>query len=212
MELLQIIIFIVVFLFSAIIHEVSHGLMAEYLGDGTAKMMGRLTLNPIPHLDLFGSIILPILLIATGSPIVFGWAKPVPINPLNFKDKKYGEAKVALAGPLSNILIALFFGLLVRFFPFHFSSFTLSIVIIFSFVCWINLLLAVFNLLPIPPLDGSHVLSAIMPKSLEKIKIIFSQYEIIFMLILVMVLFFFMGIIGDATNFLFKLITGANFF
>src|SRR6056297_2198326 len=97
---------IIVLVFSAIIHEYMHGWMADYLGDSTAKDSGRLTLNPIPHIDPFGSILLPFILIATGAGIVFGWAKPVPYNPYNLKDPKWGPAKVAAAGPLANLITA----------------------------------------------------------------------------------------------------------
>lgn len=113
---------IIILIFSAVIHEVAHGAMASRLGDQTAKYAGRLTLNPIKHLDLFGSIILPVTLIIIsnltgGGGFIFGWAKPVPINPYNFRDQKYGAAKVAMAGPGSNFAIALFFGLILDLFP-----------------------------------------------------------------------------------------------
>ena len=108
---------LVVLLFSVIIHELAHGSVAYSLGDPTAKYAGRLTLNPLKHLDLFGSIILPLLLFIAGSPFLFGWAKPVPINPYNFTDKKYGEIKVSVAGPASNLSIAIVFGLILRFIP-----------------------------------------------------------------------------------------------
>jgi len=146
--------YLIILLFSVVVHEVSHGAMADYLGDPTAKNAGRLSLNPLRHLDLFGSILLPIslLILTAGQGPIFGWAKPVPINPYNFRDKKWGNLKVALAGPLSNLLLALFFGFLLRIFnpPIQFYNF-------FSIVIILNLLLAIFNLIPIPPLDGSHI-------------------------------------------------------
>src|SRR6266700_2105771 len=108
---------LIVLLFSVIIHELAHGYVAYSLGDPTAKYQGRLTLNPISHLDLFGSILLPLLLFLAQSPVLVGWAKPVPINPYNFTDQKWGTLKVALAGPLTNIALALVFGLCVRFIP-----------------------------------------------------------------------------------------------
>ena len=112
---------IIILIFSVVIHEVSHGAIANYLGDPTAKYVGRLTLNPLKHLDPLGSVILPLFLILiaklSGGGIIFGWAKPVPINPSNLRDKKYGEAKVALAGPASNLSVALVFGLALRFIP-----------------------------------------------------------------------------------------------
>ncbi|MFZ2523153.1 MAG: site-2 protease family protein, partial [Minisyncoccia bacterium] len=131
---------IIIFIFSVIIHEVSHGYAAYMQGDKTAKYAGRLTLNPIPHVDLMGSIILPGLLILSGSPMVIGWAKPVPFNPYNLRNQKWGEALVALAGPLSNISIAFIFGLLIRLGLFA------SLIEPFSYIVFINLVLAVFNL------------------------------------------------------------------
>jgi len=152
---------IAILLFSVVIHEVSHGAMAEHLGDQTARMMGRLTLNPLKHIDLFGSIILPFILIITNSPIVIGWAKPVPYNPNRlYKDRKYGPLKVALAGPAVNIIIALVFGLILRFgFPYLPDA---SILLI-GFIVFLNMLLAFFNLIPIPPLDGSKILTVLLP-------------------------------------------------
>jgi Zn-dependent protease len=108
---------IIVLVFSAIAHEYMHGYVAYSLGDPTAKNAGRLTLNPLAHLEWFGSFFLPLIMIITQMPFVFGWAKPVPYNPYNLRDRKYGDAKVALAGPLTNFIIALFFGLFLRFFP-----------------------------------------------------------------------------------------------
>ena len=107
---------IIVVLFSVVIHEVSHGLMAYRLGDPTAKRLGRLTLNPFPHLDLFGSIILPVLSLILGG-FIFGYAKPVPYNPLFLRDQKYGPAKVGFSGPASNLVLAIIFGLILRFLP-----------------------------------------------------------------------------------------------
>ena len=120
--MLTIIFVLIILLFSIVIHEVAHGSVAYSLGDPTAKNAGRLTLNPIPHIDPIGSILLPGVLILMsvalgGGGIIFGWAKPVPINPYNFRDQKYGEVKVALAGPGANLLIALVFGLVLRFLP-----------------------------------------------------------------------------------------------
>lgn len=146
---------IIVLIFSAIIHEYMHGWMADRLGDPTARHAGRLTLNPLPHLDWFGSLLLPGLMILSGMGFVFGWAKPVPYNPYNLRDRRFGGAKVALAGPMANLLVAVFFGLVLRFLPFH--SLTFSGLL--ALVVYINLVLMLFNLLPIPPLDGSKVLA-----------------------------------------------------
>jgi len=201
---------IIILLFSVILHEISHGWAAFSLGDPTAKYAGRLTLNPIKHLDPFGSILLPGILIlmaklSGGHGIIFGWAKPVPVNPYNFKDKKYGEAKVAIAGPLANIILAVAFGLLIRF-----GGLTLGIVPLFllQYIVWINLVLAIFNLLPIPPLDGSHILFTFLPYSAKSVKLFLAQYG---MFIIIFFIFFFSPIIFSIVNFLFVLITGTPF-
>ena len=157
----SIVILVVIILFSAVIHEVMHGYAAYKLGDPTAKYAGRLTLNPISHIEPFGSIILPFLtVLSTG--FYFGWAKPVPYNPYNLTKAPYwGEAIVAGAGPAANLAIALFFGLAIRsdLFPLANSLWT-SVVMI-------NVSLMLLNLLPIPPLDGSKILSAILPLRLR---------------------------------------------
>jgi len=177
---------IIVLILSIIIHEIAHGSVAYYLGDPTAKYAGRLTLNPLKHLDPFGSVILPLLLLLFRSPILFAYAKPVPINPRNFRDQRYGSLKVALAGPLSNLSIALVFGLTLRFFPGLVSISNFSLM--FAGIIFINILLAVFNLIPIPPLDGSHVLFTFLPYSMQRIKIFLRQYGMF-------VLFFFLYLI-----------------
>src|SRR3989344_5480704 len=123
---------LIILLFSVVIHELSHGSVANSLGDPTAKYAGRLTLNPLPHLDMFGSIILPLLLFISGSPVLVGWAKPVPINPYNFKDQKFGSFKVSIAGPLTNFALALVFGLAIRLMPLTFFTAFPGILIIFS--------------------------------------------------------------------------------
>lgn len=177
---------IIVFLFSVIIHEVAHGAVANHLGDTTAKDAGRLNLNPLRHLDPIGSVIVPLFLYLSssvaGGGVIFGWAKPVPINPYNFRDRKWGEMKVAAAGPLSNLSLALVFGLFLRFLPL-----TPSFVEMFSYIVFINIQLAVFNLLPIPPLDGSHIFLAFIP-GLERFKMFFQSYGFF---LLVLVVFFF---------------------
>ncbi len=208
MEIILIFI-ILIFLFSVIIHEVSHGLMADYLGDPTAKLAGRLTLNPISHLDPIGSILVPLFLIISRVGIVFGWAKPVPINPYNLRDKVYGQAKVALAGPLANIFVALVFGISLRFIPYLFSAqVAINLITIFSYIVWINLILAIFNLLPIPPLDGSHILFTFLPKKFDNLKIFLSQYQLFILLIFI---FFGFPLIIPLINGAFYLITGFSF-
>jgi Zn-dependent protease len=196
---------LVILLFSVIIHELAHGYAAFSMGDPTAKYEGRLTLNPLKHLDPFGSIILPLLLYISGSPILFGWAKPVPVNPYNFRDKKWGELKVSLAGPLSNITLAVFFGLVLRFLP---NSVLLSnpgIAIALTYIVTINLWLAIFNLIPVPPLDGSWILFSFLPEKYFYVKNFLRQYGVIILIFLILFgNFFWFKII----NFLFKLITG----
>ena len=208
---LEYIFLILILILSIVIHEVSHGAMANHLGDPTAKYAGRLTLNPIKHLDPIGSVILPIFLVIMaklmGGGIIFGCAKPVPINPYNFRDQKYGSAKVALAGPGSNFAIALVFGLALRFFPQ--LALIPGLVLIFSYVVYINILLAVFNLLPIPPLDGSHILFTFLPPGKENLKIFLQQYGFF---ILIFIIFFLFQWIIPIINWIFTLIIGAPFF
>jgi Zn-dependent protease len=206
MDILITIFSLIVLLFSVIIHELAHGSVAYSLGDPTAKYEGRLTLNPIKHLDLFGSILLPLLLFISASPILVGWAKPVPINPYNFKDQKWGSLKVAIVGPISNFTLALFFGLLIRYIPASVFAMAPGLFIIFSFVVQINLMLGLFNLIPIPPLDGSWILFKFFPASLDKAKFFLQQYGTY---ILILLLFFggLQGLSGIADT-LFRFITG----
>ena len=152
---------IVILLFSIVVHEYAHGWMAFRCGDPTAKYAGRLTLNPLPHIDIMGSILLPLFLFMSRSPVLFGWAKPVPVNPVNFNNPSIDNIKVAGAGPLSNIILAVLFtasGILSLFFVHSIQIFT-----IFQFGIQINLILALFNLIPLSPLDGSHILEYYIP-------------------------------------------------
>lgn len=156
---MDMLILVVILVFSAILHEIMHGYVADRLGDPTARLMGRLTLNPIPHIDPFTSILIPALLIFSGSPIIFGAAKPVPVNPLYLKDGKKDMALVALAGPMTNISLAIIASLLFNFLPLNFDF-----VRDFMFTAiYINLILAIINLIPIPPLDGSKILASLLP-------------------------------------------------
>ncbi|MBL7045877.1 MAG: site-2 protease family protein [Parcubacteria group bacterium] len=157
---------IVVLILSVVVHEVAHGYAANMLGDPTARLEGRLTLNPIKHLDLFGSIVLPGLLVLSSSPFLFGYAKPVPYNPYNLRNQKWGEAIVAGAGPLVNIAIAVFFAILIRVGTAG-AFLSPSFVELSSVIIYINVLLAIINILPIPPLDGSKVISAFLPLGLS---------------------------------------------
>jgi len=195
---------LIILLFSIVIHEIAHGSVAYYLGDPTAKEAGRLTLNPIKHLDPFGSVILPVLLLllTQGRGPVFGWAKPVPINPYNFKDRKWGSLKVSIAGPSVNFLIAIIFGLLIRFIALPEAVFHL-----FSIIVFYNFLWGLFNLVPVPPLDGSHILFTFLPDKWSKAKIAFQQYGFI---ILVLLIFFGLGFLVQGAAYFHYLISGYN--
>lgn len=191
---------------SVVIHEVSHGFMAEYFGDKTARFAGRLTLNPLKHLDVFGSIILPTLLVLTKAPFLLGWAKPVPYNPDNLSDRKWGTIAVAGAGVLANLFIAILFGLIIRFSLA--SSFSPSFYSILSIIVVTNLVLFIFNLVPIPPLDGSKILFSFLPVSTSKITTFFEQYSFVFLIIFVV---YFSDFLYPILAFLFHLITGLAF-
>lgn len=167
---------IIVLIYSVVIHEVSHGLMANSLGDPTAKHLDRLTLNPFKHLDMFGSVVLPLFLVLVRSPFVFGYAKPVPYNPANLTDRRWGPAKVALAGPTANIALALLFGLFLRFLPDVLSAHPFPELL--SFIVLLNLVLALFNLVPIPPLDGHWLLMTLLPARFLALKVFLYKYSL----------------------------------
>lgn len=155
------IIIIIALILSIVIHEVAHGHMANWLGDPTARLQGRLTLNPISHIDPLGSVIIPALLFFSNAGFLFGWAKPVPYNPYNLSDQRYGEAKVAAAGPAVNLLLAFIFGTLIRLADT--LGLPASFLDIAGYIVFINVLLALFNMIPIPPLDGSKIILALLP-------------------------------------------------
>ncbi len=187
MQPLDIVFYILVLLLSVIIHEVSHGLAARFLGDRTAEHEGRLTLNPLSHIDPVGTIILPLFLVLSHSPFLVGWAKPVPYNPYNFRPEKWiirwGEAFVAFAGPLSNIVIFLIFGLFIRFFDEAYAAAPFMSAIVpalplINIIVIVNIVLAVFNLVPLPPLDGSKILFSLFPQSLQPLRVFLERYQL----------------------------------
>lgn len=207
---------IAILIMSVVIHEVSHGYAASLLGDQTARYQGRLTLNPLKHLDFVGSFLVPLLLYISNVGVIFGWAKPVPYNPYNLKPGRWSEAIVASAGPASNLLLAFLFGLLLR--VGMASGATLAgdgaslanpaFIEIVSIIVFINILLAIFNLMPIPPLDGSKLLFAFFPDKSYQIRGFFERYG--FMLVLFFI-FFLWRFISPVIIFLFRLITGIAF-
>ena len=194
---------IAILIMSVVIHEVSHGYAASFLGDQTARYQGRLTLNPIKHLDPFGSVLVPTISYFLGG-FIFGWAKPVPYNPYNLEHGRWSEAKVAIAGPVSNLFIALVFGLILRFATYG-GSINPAFAQITSLIVFINILLAVFNMVPIPPLDGSKLIFAIFPDKLFQIRSFFERYGLVLVLFFI---FFLWQIISPVIILLFQLITG----
>lgn len=151
-----------ILIFSIMFHELAHGTVADRLGDPTARLAGRLTLNPLVHMEMVGSFLLPLLCVISGSGFIIGWAKPVPFNPVHLKYKRWGPALVALAGPVMNILIAVVCAVGYQMITEHAGRFPFAVML--QQVVIINISLAVFNLIPIPPLDGHHILGGIFPK------------------------------------------------
>jgi Zn-dependent protease len=214
-----------VILMSIIIHEISHGWAAYLLGDDTAKRYGRLSINPVKHIDLFGTIILPmLLLITTRGALVFGYAKPVPINPYNFSVVKRDTGISAAAGPLSNIIIAVFFSILFRVislfpipYPSPIGSFVIFVMQTLMLIIFFNLILAFFNLIPMPPLDGSKILGAFLP---DKYYFPFMRFErqgmMVFMGVILFSYLFGLNIIGGVLlppiNMMMKLLIGVGIF
>lgn len=193
----QLLFYFLIIVPSAIIHEYAHGWVADRLGDPTARYAGRLTINPKVHIDLFGTILLPILLSFSG--FMFAYAKPVPYNPYNLRNQKWGPVWVGLAGPMANFLLAAAFALVLRLMPYSATSEFLGIIV------YANIMLMVFNLVPIPPLDGSKLLYALLPDSAYKVRQFLSQYGFIILLFFV---FFMFELIRPIIEGLFKLLVG----
>lgn len=183
---------IVALIISVVIHEMAHGYAAEWLGDPTARLSGRLSPNPLVHLDPLMSVIIPGILIFTGSPFLFGAAKPVPYNPYNFTNQKWGEAIVAVAGPVSNLVIALIFAIILRFAD-VLSLSTTFVQLAFGVVV-LNIFLAFFNLVPIPPLDGSKILPRFLPfgarMRYDRFRMVLEQNAFLGFIIVIFVFFY----------------------
>ena len=188
---------------SAVFHEYAHGWAAYQLGDSTAKDEGRLTLNPLVHLDPIGTVILPLFLLFT-SGMFLGWAKPVPYNPYNLRDLKHGTLKVAIAGPGANLLIALVFGLILRFFLPIISNYSMILPSYLGFIVYVNLFLALFYLLPFPPLDGSKIFADLFPNQWKY----FMRLGMMGIFLALFVAFF---ILSPVANFIFRIIVGQGF-
>lgn len=198
MDLLNLVFYFIIVIPSSILHEYAHGWMAERLGDKTARYAGRLTLDPRSHIDVWGTLVMPIFLyIATAGRFMFAYAKPVPYNPYNLRNQKWGPALVGVAGPLANLLLAVAVGVLLRFIPGSYFAEYLAIVV------YINIMLMVFNLVPIPPLDGSKILYAILPDSAQNVKDFLDRHGFF---ILMFFVFFMFELISPLIEFIFKLI------
>ena len=204
MDPLLLILTLVILIFSIILHEISHGYVADYLGDPTARLAGRLTLNPLKHIDPLGSIIVPVMTFLL-SGFAFGWAKPVPYNPYNIKNRRQGEFLIAAAGPASNLLIALIFGTILRFTGD--SSLGSPFVTIVSYIVLINITLAIFNLIPLPPLDGSKLWLLLLPNQYGQFRQTLERVGPFFALIAV---FFVWQFIYPVVPWVFGLFTGIH--
>lgn len=196
----------VVIILSAVFHEYAHGWVAYKLGDPTAKHAGRLSLNPLVHMELFGTVLLPLALLLFFGGFI-GWAKPVPYNPYNLRDQRYGSLKVAIAGPATNVILALALGIFLRFAPFIANNAIISpaFITLIAWIVYINIFLALFNLIPVPPLDGSKILSDLLPY----------KYQHVFMSVGPWGLFIALAIaffaLSPVANILFFIITGSSF-
>jgi Zn-dependent protease len=183
---------ILILIISVMAHEVAHGAAAYAFGDSTAKNQGRLTLNPLRHIDMFGSVILPLLLYITNSGFLMGWAKPVPYNPYNLRNRRMGEFCISIAGILTNLAIAIVFAVIIKFSAHLFTNTAIGLMV---YIVFLNITLAVFNLIPVPPLDGSKILFSLVPYRYEHHLVALERYGFYF---LVIVIVFFGGFISNA--------------
>ncbi|HBV58003.1 MAG TPA: site-2 protease family protein [Candidatus Magasanikbacteria bacterium] len=207
MDFFSLIFYFIIIIPSAIIHEYAHGWMAWMLGDPTAKYAGRLSLDPRVHIDKWGTILLPIFLyFISGGSFVFAYAKPVPYNPYNLKNQKWGPAMVGLAGPAANIATALIFSIFIRAVGIPSSSFIFSIISFFTLIVYANIVLAIFNLMPIPPLDGSKILYAVLPDSAYKVREFLERYSIF---LLFFFIFFAFRLISPVIEAVFRMMVGS---
>lgn len=207
----MIIIWILAFVLTITIHEAAHAWMSDRLGDPTARLLGRLTLNPIKHLDLYGTVLIPLFLFLVRSPFMFGWAKPVPIDPYNLKNPRRDSALIALAGPLVNIAFATILAILIKIIP-DSTFFNIAYPIIL-----LNVTLAIFNLIPVHPLDGGKILVGVLPNAeARELDMFLSRYGFVVLMFLIFPIFggtsLLTSIISPVINFLmFLLVPGSSF-
>ena len=207
---MEFLLFVPVLLFSIVVHEVAHAWQARREGDTTAEQLGRITLNPIPHMDPMGSVIVPLMLWFSNSGMMLGWAKPVPVDPSNYREERAGDIRVSLAGIVSNLLLAVLFTLLGSFLVAIGDGVAIRTLLrMCEWGIFINLLLAFFNLIPIPPLDGSHVLYRLLPPRAAELYRSMGRFG--FMAILALV-FFFRGLLLVLLTPVFILMDTANWF
>lgn len=186
------------------VHEFSHALLAYYYGDKTAQHAGRLTLNPLAHIDLVGTVLLPLFLILSNAGIVVGWAKPVPVNYYNLRNQKWGPAIVSLAGPMANFIFGIICLVILKMLYTYTSLTGNNLLVNFLFLLIIiNFVLMVFNLIPIPPLDGSKILFALLPEKYANFKVLLEQYGLI---ILIIFLLFFSSFLEVLYTYLFRFV------
>jgi len=213
--MLEIVFIVIIYFFSIVIHEVAHGAAAYMLGDPTAKNAGRLTLNPLPHIDPFGTVLLPLVMALPAffgaRPLIFGWARPVPFNPMFFKNIRRGTFLVSIAGVSANLSLAIIFSVFLRFLDPLLSGYLSAVMIqslatVFSTVVIANLVLGIFNLFPIPPLDGSRVLFSLLPDRFTKLQMMLEQYGLFLLIALIV---FLPGLLSSLVFFVFRLLVGA---